>query len=89
MFTRAHGSLPLPEGSSPEEDSLPLRGALSASRAQPLILPLKFRSDAKLRGLIENYARFAQAGIDSLGGSNPVSRPGSFLPSAEVNNENS
>lgn len=46
IFTRAHWSLPLPEGSSPEGDSVPLRGALSASRAQPPI-PFPWNLDRK------------------------------------------
>jgi hypothetical protein len=47
MFTRAHGSWLLPEGSSPEGDPVPLRGALSASRVLLSYLPVKFRSETE------------------------------------------
>ena len=42
MFRRAHGSLPLPEGSSLEGDPFPLRGTLSAIGCNflNLVLPI-------------------------------------------------
>ena len=42
MFTRAHGSLHLPEGSSLEGDPFPLRGTLSAIGCNflSLVLPI-------------------------------------------------
>ena len=54
IFTKAHGSVLLPEGSSLEGDPFPLRGALSAIGHNFLNLPLEVKSEVKLWGLLEN-----------------------------------